>query len=207
MDDGFQMLTVCCVNVGNYAGCGAKYVNTLYRAVQKHLTVEHEFICFTDNPDGIECKTSPIQGEGWFAKLFLFKEFTEGRVIFIDLDTIITGNIDFLAKFKGDFAILRDFYRKNGYGSGIMLWKGGLFHEITEVYVNDGQPDVEGGDQIYLEGKIHKAKRLQDLYPDKIVSYKVHSVAGMPRKAAICCFHGFPHPHDFTHGWVKETWR
>ena len=201
------MLTVCCVQVGNYASRGAQYVNALYRAVERNLTVPHQFVCFTDDPTGIECETRPIQGKGWFAKLFLFKEFGEGRVIFLDLDTIIVGNIDFLAKFNGKFAILRDFYRPKGYGSGVMLWKGGFGHEITDSFVADGCPDVFGGDQIYIESQVKNAKRLQDLFPDKIVSYKVHAMAGAPRKAAIVCFHGTPKPHDFSFGYVAESWK
>ena len=201
------MLTVCCVMVGDYEKQGAKYVNILHNAVKKYLTVPHNFVCFTDNPKGIECETRPIKGKGWFAKLYLFKEFTEGKVIFLDLDTIIVENINFLDKFNGKFAILRDFYRKNGWGSGIMMWKGGFGHDITDSFEADGCPDVPGGDQTYIEKKVKNAKILQDMYPSKIVSYKVHAVAGMPYRAAICCFHGYPKPHDFSFGWVAEEWR
>ena len=200
-------LTVCCVMVNNYAGRGAEYVNKLYRAVERHMTIPHDFVCFTDDPTGIECETRPIKGEGWFAKLYLFKEFTEGKVIFMDLDTVIVGNIDFLDKYNGKFAILRDFYRPEGYGSGIMLWRGGFGHEITDSYEADGCPDIPGGDQIYIEKKVKKAKLLQDLFPAKICSYKVHAMGGVPVKTAICCFHGYPKPHDFSFGWVKAEWQ
>lgn len=201
------MITVCCVMVSDYCGRGSEYVNILGRTVKKHLTVPHQFICFTDNPRGIEFETKPISGDGWFAKLYLFKEFNEGLVIFFDLDTLILGNIDFMARFKGEFACLRDFYREKGYGSGVMMWKGGFGHSITDDYEKDGQPMVEGGDQIYLEQKIPKAKRLQDMYPDKFVSYKAHSMTGKPKKASVVCFHGYPKPSDFTYGWVHEAWK
>ena len=201
------MLIVCCVAVNNYRERGADYVNILGRAVSKYLTVPHEFVCFTDDPRGIEFPTRPIPGEGWYAKLYLFREFTEGRVIFFDLDTIILGNIDFLTRFKGDFAILRDFYRKKGYGSGVMAWKGGFGHHITNDYIAEGKPLIEGGDQIYIEQKVKGAKKFQDMYPGKIVSYKADAHAGMPKGSAICCFHGFPKPDDFSYGWVAETWK
>jgi len=200
------MLTICCVQVNNYCGRGAEYVNKLYRAVEWYLTVPHKFVCFTDDPTGIECETRPIKGEGWYSKLYLFKEFTEGKVVFFDLDTLIVDNINFIDKYNGKFAILRDFYRPNGYGSGMMIWKGGFGHEITDNYEKDGCPHISGGDQIYIEKQVKHAKRLQDLFPYKIVSYKAHATTGMPLKAAICCFHGHPKPHDFSFGWVKEEW-
>ena len=201
------MITVVCVEVGNYCGQGNKYVNALHKSVEKYLTIPHKFVCFTDNPEGKECETRPIQNIGWFAKLYLFREFKAGKVIFLDLDTIITGNIDFLDKYNGKFAILRDFYRPKGYGSGMMIWQGGFGHDITEDYESDGMPDVLGGDQAYIERKVVKPKKLQDLFPGKIVSYKEHAMAGMPPRAAICCFHGHPKPHDFSYGWVKTAWQ
>jgi len=202
------MLKVCVVMNQNYGGQGANYVNILADAVKKHLTVPHEFIAFVDDATGINCRTEPIEGEGWYAKLFLFKQFKTGeRVIFFDLDTLIVDNINFLAKFKGKFAILRDFYRPKGYGSGVMMWEGGLFHNITDDYVKDGCPMMAGGDQMYIEKKVHKAKLLQEIYPNKIVSYKVHAMTGIPNKAAVICFHGHPKPSDFSYGWVKDMWK
>jgi uncharacterized Rossmann fold enzyme len=189
----------------NYAGCGAEYVNILYEAVELNLSVPHKFVCFTDNPDGIECETRPIQGNGWFAKLFLFKEFTEGRVIFLDLDTVITGNIDHLAEYTGDFALLRDFYKPDGYGSGVMLWRGGYGHQITDSFIADGQPEIEGGDQVYIESMV-RADYVQDLFPEKIISYKAHATLGIPPKTSIVCFHGLPRPHQVD-GWVKLFWK
>lgn len=197
-------LVVCCVMVNNYLGKGAEYVNKLHSAVERNLSIPHRFICFTDIPDKINCETRPIYGEGWFSKLYLFPNFTTGKVIYLDLDTIITGNLDFLDKYNGKFAILRDFYRKDGYGSGMMMWRGGFGHEITENYEKDGCPFVEGGDQIYIESQVRNAKRLQDLFPKKIVSYKAHAMAGT--EAPIVCFHGHPKPHDFQFGWVKDSW-
>ena len=200
-------LTVACVMVSNYEGCGADYVNALHAAVERNMTVPHKFVCFTDFPEGIDCECRASEGVGWFAKLHLFRQMTVGRVIFFDLDTLIVDNIDFLAKFKGKFAVLRDFYRPNGYGSGIMLWAGGWGHEITNDFVRDGSPSIVGGDQIYIEKKVGKAKMLQDLYPGKIVSYKIDAMTGIPNRAAIICFHGTPKPHEFEFVYVAEHWR
>lgn len=206
LDDHAMEVTVCCVQVGNYCGKGSEYVNKLYHSVNKNLTVPHKFVCFTDNPDGVECETRPIEGEGWYAKLYLFRQFTEGKVIFFDLDTLILQNINFLTKYNGKFAILRDFYRPQGYGSGIMLWRGGFGHDITDRYESMGRPHLSGGDQEFIE-RHARGKLLQDLFPKKIVSYKAHAMAGVPDSVAVVCFHGYPKPHDFQFGWVKDSWQ
>jgi hypothetical protein len=200
-------LTVACVMVQNYEGCGAEYVNALHAAVERNMTVPHKFVCFTDSPNGINCECRASEGVGWFAKLHLFRQFTKGRVIFFDLDTLIVDNIDFLAKFHGKFAILSDFYRPKGFGSGIMLWEGGWGHHITNGFVALGSPNIVGGDQMYIEQQAGKAKMLQDLYPGKIASYKLEALTGIPRRAAIICFHGTPKPHEFSFGYVAEHWR
>lgn len=198
-------LIICCVMNNNYADCGVEYVNNLYRSVQRNMTMPHRFVCFTDIPHGIQCETRPISGHGWFAKLFMFKEFTQGKVVFLDLDTVITGNMDFVNDYQGDFAILRDFYRPDGYGSGMMIWKGGFGHGITDAFVAEGQPDIPGGDQLYIESKVASADKLQEVYQDKIVSYKLHAENALPDKASIVCFHGFPRPHQVG-GWVNDYW-
>ena len=43
---------VVCIKWGNKFG--ADYVNSLYRMVEKNLTIPHRFVCFTDNAEGID---------------------------------------------------------------------------------------------------------------------------------------------------------
>ncbi|GAH56014.1 unnamed protein product, partial [marine sediment metagenome] len=50
------MITVCCLKVGDKYS--SEYVNKLYSMVERNLTVEHDFICITDNPEGVNCKTA-----------------------------------------------------------------------------------------------------------------------------------------------------
>ena len=42
---------VICIKWGNKFG--ADYVNRLYKMVEKNLTLEHRFVCFTDDSKGI----------------------------------------------------------------------------------------------------------------------------------------------------------
>lgn len=185
------------------------HVNRLCAAVRRHLSVPHRFICLTDDPRGVACATHPLPRGvgGWWAKLALFADRKlNGRVIYFDLDTLIVDSIDFMAHYDGDFALLRDFYRPEGYGSGVMLWNKPR-PDIWSDWDAAGRPIHPLGDQGWMEQKVANADRVQDLWPGRVVSYKVHCQDARPEKAAVICFHGVPKMDDFddTH-WVRKAW-
>ena len=65
------MLNVVCVKWGDWcAPHGARYVNNLYWGVRRNLTLEHRFMCFTDDPTGldrgIEVRPLPLNLKGWW---------------------------------------------------------------------------------------------------------------------------------------------
>lgn len=230
------MLHVVCVNAGNYQGRGAQYVNTLYDMVKRNLPdgFPGEFVCFTDDPTGLDpnivARELPHPGlQGWWNKLALFKPglFPNGhRVIYFDLDTVITGRLDEIVAYHGDFAILRDFYRLDGLQSSVMLWRVGSTEYIWNAYKKQGYPqEVRGrgtwGDQAFIEmcsaraGKwwvrigsdeIVEIDILQSLFPGLFISYKA-SGKGSPDKASVVVFHGEPRPHDVVDGWVPHVWK
>jgi len=198
---------------------GPEYVNKLYRGVQEGLTAKHRFCCFTDDDEGIdkEIQTMPLYGnyEGWWNKMLLFRGLPglHGRIIWLDLDTVITGNIDFLTEYNGNLAWLRDFYRPQFGASGAMLMMDGANrwvwhrfeqrqHELMKRYYGDQEVI-----NILLQNEGKEADYLQDLWPDKIVSYKVHCQNRLPKEAAIVCFHGRPRPHEAESAWISNFWR
>jgi hypothetical protein len=202
------MLTVVCVK--SKPAYDHAYVNRLYRAVERSLTIPHRFVCFTDDAEGIRCATRPLPAghrKGWYSKLALHRPgLLTPPVLYLDLDTLIVDSLDFVQSYSGEFSILRDFYRPDGYGSGVMIWNKPQ-PQVWERWVAEGQPEHPLGDQGWMEETVPSASRLQDLYPEKFVSYKVHCQGGLPADAAVVCFHGFPKPHDFPVGhWVEETW-
>lgn len=86
----------------------AIYVNILYGAVRDHLETPFRFICFTDDGEGlnpqIEVRPIPDLGlpekawkRGAWPKIGVFAEEAfdfSGRALFIDLDTMITGDLE-----------------------------------------------------------------------------------------------------------------
>lgn len=206
------MLTICCVRWGDKFS--RDYVNILYNGIKRHLSEPFRFVCVTDDPcydEGIETVKLPEGLTGWWGKLWLFsKEFQDqctDRIWFFDLDTLITDHLDDLAKYKGEFIILRDFYRPYGLGSGLMAWKKGFGQEIWDRWVLNGKPEVEGGDQAWIESIVCDVDKYQEIYPGEVVSYKCHAEKWPPGNARIVCFHGFPKPHECTSGWVSLMWK
>eukprot|EP00826_Nyctotherus_ovalis_P061322 TRINITY_DN8713_c0_g1_i11.p1 TRINITY_DN8713_c0_g1~~TRINITY_DN8713_c0_g1_i11.p1 ORF type:complete len:309 (-),score=67.61 TRINITY_DN8713_c0_g1_i11:274-1200(-) len=67
-------LHIVCVKYGTLYG--ADYVNKLYRGVEKFLNISHDFVCFTDNPSGLEEEIKVVKIDnkfgGWWSKANIF---------------------------------------------------------------------------------------------------------------------------------------
>jgi hypothetical protein len=178
------LLNVICLKHGNKYG--ADYVNKLYNMIQRHLTVPHRFVCFTDNSNGInlpiEIHMLPLNNviSGWWWKPYVFKSghFPEGDInLFIDLDMVIIKNIDDIVNYlPGEFVGLRDVSRalNRGYdklGSALMRWISGTYTDIwTGIEINSDQIKRFPGDQDWIW---YQHKRTVKFFPDPwIISYK-----------------------------------
>lgn len=231
------MINIVCVKWGNKYG--AEYVNRLYAAVQRHTTKPHQFHCYTDdavglNPNVITHALPAGDLEGWWNKMYLFNRdngIAVGEQIFyIDLDTLITGNIDHIVNTVADrIVMLEDFYygiaRSAGrIASGLMMWHHGDYHYLWERFMRNPQQAIASvrphGDQHYIAGQIDGCDFWQHLYPEQIVSFKVHCRSGLPDTARIVCFHGTPNIPDSAakintsyiwtidpQPWVLDHWR
>lgn len=221
------MLTVVCAQTGNYLGRGREYVYALRRMVQEHLTVPHRFAVMTDDEPLNYLGINVIKAgfKGWWQKLAMFKPgLLQGRVLFLDLDTLILKNIDHLAAYDGPFATLHDFWRgRGGLGPAVMLFDAAWAGTLYDEWKAEGFPMRGNGDQTWLEnrdqGRFTKSvDLLQDLFPGEFVSYKEHCTAARrgwrdlndqvppPAAARVVCFHGKPRPHEVG-GWVKDHWK
>jgi hypothetical protein len=153
-----------------------------------------------------------LEWEGWWWKLWLFspsfRAVVPERFVYIDLDTIIVDSLSFFDAYEGDFAMLRDFYNMApGYGSGIMVVGEGFGKDL---YTGFHYPDdcTRWGDQVWLGTHATSIDLIQDLFPGKVCSYKVHCAreSKIPDGAAVVCFHGRPRPHEVTQPWITQHW-
>jgi len=209
------MLTVCCVKQGTLYS--ADYVNKLAASVRRNLTLAHQFVCFTDDPHGlnadIQIARLPDGLEGWWGKLALFDQANLGssRILFFDLDTVILGSLDQIAAYDGPFAILRDFMFPKRWQSAVMAWApSALTQSIWTKWNEAGRPRVNGGDQAWIVQLLNGqyADVWQDLFPGAFVSYKVDCFYMPPKPdAKVLCFHGEPRPHQCRRPFVVKAWR
>lgn len=98
--------TILCMKWG--ALYAADYANVLFNACRRHLAGPFRFLCLTDRPEGldpeIEARPIPEIGctpemwrHGAWPKLSVFAENLydlSGRVLFVDLDTVICGDLE-----------------------------------------------------------------------------------------------------------------
>jgi len=224
---GGRMLTVLCVlrSGGDYT---PEYVRILRDSVRRHWPdgERFRFACITDLPrDRFDSDIEtfglvPSSLPGWWAKMYLFSPTIEAKYggrLYFDLDTAITGPLDdVVARCKrAEFTILRDFYRPQGYGSGVMFIPRGFGFHVWENFEKDSHRIIGAmrGDQDYLETAIVGAARWQDVCPNRFVSFKPVPIAGaklnsLPKGASVVCFHGLPRPADLPQdNWIRQHWR
>jgi hypothetical protein len=216
------MLQVICVRQGEKYGI--EYVRRLHAMVARNLTagMEGTFTCFTDRPNDdygphIQVRELPNDLQGWWCKLWLFSPglFPAGdRILYFDLDTVIVGDLDRIAAYDGQFAILKDFYRKSPqenprWQSSVMAWSAGTCHVIWELWDFQGRPEPLGGDQEFIErcrNHIPRYDYWQDLFPGLFCSFKVHCKPFPPEGTSVVVFHGEPRPHNCGVSWVDAMW-
>lgn len=140
---------------------------------------------------------------GWWSKMELYRPDVPGDFLYMDLDTVVKGPLDELLAIDR-LALLRDFYREWGLGSGLMYLPESARAEIWSEWSRRPEAWMAehaiGGDQEFLERFwLGRAARIQDLVPGQVCSYKAHTPADR-LMARVVCFHGEPKPRDV--GWI-----
>lgn len=194
-----------------------KYVNSLANSVKSNVTEKISFVCLTDAPDGMDRslvdEIVPLTDgmPKWWSKIELFKAglFDGYRVFFLDLDTVVVGNIDHILKCETEFMALKDFYGHYTMGSGLMMWDGDAVPPVYTRFMVDPARIIRntvGGDQVFIGDTVSRLEYFQDVFPGEIVSYKVHCRNSTPPNAKIVCFHGEPKPHNISDGFLRRYW-
>lgn len=217
---------VICIKWGTVFG--SNDVNMLFRACRKYSQKPLRFICLTDDSvgltEGVEAWQIPDIGltdEEWSApgvwpKLSLFSPdlIDLGRVLFIDLDMMIVGDLSpFFAPTQGVvFLNVGDSWRPatkskaRETGSGVFSYDVAQEQQVLEAFLADKAAAMAQwrNEQDFVGAHVSKAIYWPD---DLVVSFKRHlchrNGAGFFRKpvpppdaAAIVAFHGTPRPRD-----------
>lgn len=138
------MINIACVlRQGGKVGYDATWVEKLQNSVARNLSIPHRFVCLSDVD--VPCERIPLEPvggakePGWWAKLQLFKPgLFAGPVLYFDLDTVITGNLDELVTIitsQNDFLMEHDSHF-NISSSAILYWNGD-YSNIYQEYIKD----------------------------------------------------------------------
>jgi hypothetical protein len=236
------MATVLCMKWGRRYG--SDYVNTLYNMVRRNLTVPHRFVCVTDERDAIrsevECRPLPAlalapewERSPW-RKLSCFAPALadlDGPVLFLDLDVVITDNMDCFFAHPGDFCIIENWTQPSrGIGnSSVYRYWGGAHGEIFERFRTHTAEVIRNypNSQTFLSRSIPELtfwpaswcrSFKHDCLPGRLLRRLRPAV--IPDGAKIIVFHGQPKPPDAARGiwpepgkslrpaaWVGDYWR
>ena len=211
---------VICIKWGDKFG--AEYVNSLYKMVEKNLTLEHRFVCFTDKPEGIvkgveirplpELNDEGLPEKAW-RKLGLFTDKLadlEGEALFLDLDIVIRDNIDCFFRKEGEFYIIKDWDFPDDIIGNSSVFKFNVKKhkegkDIRKRYKNE---------QAFLSHQMNNKGILK--YWDKswCVSFKRNCLRPFPLNffmeakdpvdAKIIIFHGRPTPEQAYKGFMGK---
>jgi hypothetical protein len=176
----------------NYVVClkhgdkyGPEYVNRLYNMVNRNITTDYEFVCFTENDSGVNknIRIEPLPRlpnvKGWWYKPMFFNPGIglDGNILFMDLDVIVFNNIDDLFLHKPEkFCIIRDFNRyviKNykKFNSSVFRLTVGDQSHVYEKFIKNPDAIMKKfrGDQDYFYSEITNFEYWDDEW---IRSYK-----------------------------------
>lgn len=156
--------------------------------VSRNLSLPHKFICFTEDPEGLDSQIEifPLEEMGlagdfraWWYKLKVFDKDLgiQGTLLFLDLDVTIISNIDCLFEYNPNkFCIIQDFLRikdpnyavKN---SSVFRMEIGSHPTVWDDFVKFKDQITAGfaGDQDWISARINEAV----VWPhDWVISYR-----------------------------------
>jgi len=208
---------------------GADYVNRLYNMVKRNTTLPFKFICYTDDANGLlpEIQARPLpemdlpEGpeRGW-RKLSLFKKDIDlsGRILFLDLDTVIVRNIDDYFTIDGDFILIRHWKpsKTQGIGeTGVYRFEAGAHADLYENFMANID-EVKANfrhEQAYVCDALSRQNKLSFWPSEWMPSFKYDCMRWfilglflepkLPEKAKMIVFHGHPMPEDALKGKMR----
>lgn len=191
-----------------------EHVRALVAQIERHLPGVG-VVCLSDVE--VPCERVPLKygWRSWWSKLELFRPDVAGDLLYIDLDTVIVGDLSELASL-GRTTLLSDFYYPERPASGLMYLAESDRAKVWAAWIADPKAAMHKcmrhGDQQFIGEVLHDAQRFQDVLPGRVVSYKVHVAKGLnkrsigdgtvPAGASVVCFHGRPRPWHIKAEWV-----
>lgn len=229
-----------CVIHGN--GYGWNYVDRLYSMLTRHISVPVRLHVYTEEHREVPAPYVKhiltdwgISGpkKSWWYKMQLFNaEHHNGPLLYFDLDTIITNNIDWIWRLPLDhFWAVRDFkylWRPTNYSinSSIMWFDTERYYSVWQNFTKQPIDRLIGlyhGDQDYITDVIPFADQ-GFLDKNFIKSWRWQCLDGgynftqrrflapntgtiIPPETSVMIFHGKPKPNEVQDPVVVQHWQ
>lgn len=180
------------------------HVIALHRQCAKYAP-DVEFVCLTDVfVPTVECVPLICNWPGWWSKLELFAPDIQGDLLYMDLDTVVTGDLDAIVNI-GEDVVLRDFYKPDEVQSSLMYLTSARRADVYRAFSANPKQHmaelVQRGDQGFLESFYFDVPRWQDVLPGQIISWKAGG-RKITTDTRIVVLHGKPRPwavQEFKH--------
>jgi hypothetical protein len=204
---------------------GPEYVNRLRSMVARNLARPHRFVCFTDDPAGLDPAVehrpmpvlpvpAPHDNLPW-RKVALFGDplaDLTGPTLFLDLDQVIVGPLDpFFDYEPGRFCVIHNWThpdRRVG-NTSVYRFEIGAHRDVLDHLIANHR-DIFAR---YLNSQTYVSDHIADMawWPEAWCrSFKKHCLPGgalnlfltpkLPEGARIIVFHGDPKPEDAVAG-------
>jgi hypothetical protein len=220
------------------------YVERLYNMLQANCSYEVRLHVFTEAersvPDHmVKHALTPWPGisgpkQAWWYKMQLFdSRHFSGQLLYLDLDTVIVGNIDWLWALNSNcFHAIHDFKHLwkptwTGINSSLMLWDTEQYHWIWETFSsNDLAATVKAfrGDQDFLSRVLLQHQSYCYFDRNRVKSWrwqahnggldmktrlyrKLNSGTMIDKDTSFLIFHGRPKPQDIADPTVQQHWQ
>lgn len=213
---------------------GPEYVNRLYAMVHRHLSGPFNFVCLTDDADGIrgevQCLPIPpldlpkgIPERGWNKLATFTKDLhgLRGTALFLDVDVVVTGSLNAFFVQPGKFLIIHDHkrpWRITG-NSSVYRYELGAHPDVLSNFRQNFEQIRRHfrNEQAYLSDFLHRQGTL-DYWPDAwCPSFKYHCIPHwpsnywvrpfVPEGARVVIFHGECNPPDALAGRRNRRFR
>ena len=222
------MYNFACVCYGDKYS--VEYVQKLYNMVSRNTThLINFYVKMQKMLDGgrLYVKQFPEHDlEGWWNKMQLFHPNTQlpGTTLYMDLDVVITDNIDcfFTYKPEADFVGMNDFNPvTKQWNSSIMRFNQSKWHDKLWMTFYNDRPNLLRrfpGDQNLISDFIKDSPGCESFPDSWTQSYKWYDRSGTRYsksamtyahngESLVSVFHGQPNPHQSEQEWVKNAWK
>jgi hypothetical protein len=218
-----------------------QYVERLYSMLSRHITAGIRLHVYTEADRPVPAPmikhaltewSITEKKRSWWYKMQLFNtEHHAGPLLYFDLDTVITQNIDWIcARSLNYFWAVRDFKylwrpTHNSINSSIMWWNTEKYAYIWEKFKQQDLTQIMKiyhGDQDYITSVTLNDHRFFDT--ERIKSWRWQCLNGgydfrkrryqLPETdtqisalTSVMVFHGHPKPHEITDQKIIAHWR